>query len=166
MKSCSRRIAIRIACVGLVAVMGGLAACESLPENLVSQPDVKLRDVQVQGLGFNAQTFLLTFDISNPNPFPLPVNRVSYGLKLDGQHFASGETDGEVRVPASGATQFAISVDLDLLNTAPRLLSIIRDGVRREIPWELDGELGLDLPLTPPVTYQSSGLIQLNPGAD
>jgi LEA14-like dessication related protein len=155
----------RLACIGLFAVLGGLAACESLPENLVQQPEVKLHEVEVQGIGFDAQTFLLTFDISNPNPFPLPVNHVSYGLKLDGQRFASGETPGKVSVPANGATKFAISVDLDLLTTAPRLLSIVRDGVRRDIPWELDGELGLDLPLTPPVTYSSSGLIKLDSGA-
>ena len=154
----------RMACIGLVAVLGSLAGCESIPETYIEQPDVKLRDVEVQGLGFNAQTFLLTFDISNPNPFPLPVNHVSYGLKLDGQPFASGETPGKVSVPSSGTTQFAISVELDLLKTAPRLLSIVRAGARREIPWELDGELGLDIPLAPPVTYSNSGLIQLNSG--
>ena len=152
----------RMACIGFLAVLGSLAGCASIPETLIEQPDVRLRDVKVQGLGFDAQTFLLTFDISNPNAFRLPVNYVSYGLKLDGQQFASGKTSGNVSVPASGMTEFAISVDLDLLNTAPRLLSIIRNGVRREIPWELDGELGLDIPLTPPVTYTNSGVIQLN----
>jgi LEA14-like dessication related protein len=155
-------------CIGLVAVLGSLPGCASLPElaeTYIKQPEVKLRDVQLQGFGFNAQTFLLTFDISNPNPFPLPVNHVSYGLKLDGQPFASGETPGDVSVPASGMTQFAISVDVDLLATAPRLLSILRDGVRREIPWELDGELGLDTPLTSAVTYRNSGVIQLNSDA-
>lgn len=154
----------QMAGIGLVVVLAGLAACESIPENLIKQPEVKLHEVEVQGLGFNAQTFLLTFDINNPNPFPLPVNHVSYGLKLDGQQFASGQTPGEVSVPASGATRFAISVDLDLLTTAPRLLSIIRDGARREIPWELDGELGLDMPMTPPVSYSSSGVIRLDSG--
>ena len=94
----------QMAGIGLVVVLAGLAACESIPENLIKQPEVKLHEVEVQGLGFNAQTFLLTFDINNPNPFPLPVNHVSYGLKLDGQQFASGQTPGEVSVPASGAT--------------------------------------------------------------
>ena len=155
----------RTAVIGLVAALGGLAACETLPENLIKQPEVKLHQVEVQGFGFNAQTFLLTFDISNPNPFALPVNHVSYGLNLDGQRFASGETPGEVSVPANGATKFAISVDLDLLKTAPRLLSIVRDGARREIPWELDGELGLDMPMAPPVRYSSAGMIQLNSDA-
>lgn len=148
----------------LLVALTGLGACETLPENLIEKPEVALRDVRVVGLGLNAQTFLLSFDISNPNPFPLPVNHVSYGVKLDGQRFATGKTPSEIRVPAQGATQFAISVELDLLNTAPALWSIIREGVRGEVPYELQGELGIDIPLTRPVTYRSTGAIRLISG--
>ena len=147
--------------MGLVATLCGLSACASLPENLISPPDVKLRDVQVMGLGFKSQTFLLSFDIHNPNPFALPVKHIRYDVRLDGQRFASGETPSNIAVPASGDTEFAISVDLDLLSTAPQLLSIVRDGVRAEIPYELKGELGVDIPFTPPVSYHSQGAIQL-----
>ena len=150
--------------LALLAALTGLGACETLPENLIEQPEIALRDVQVVGLGLNAQTFLLSFDISNPNPFPLPVKHVSYGVKLDGMRFATGSTPSEISVPADGATQFSISVELDLLNTAPALLSIVREGVRREVPYELQGELGIDIPLTPPVRYRSEGAIRLNSG--
>ncbi len=94
-------------------------------------------------------------------PFALPVKHVRYDVRLDGQRFASGETPSNIAVPASGDTEFAISVDLDLLSTAPQLLSIVRDGVRAEIPYELRGELGVDIPFTPPVSYRSQGAIQL-----
>ncbi len=143
---------------------GALSACASVPENLIAKPRVELRDVQVMGLGFKNQTFLLSFDIHNPNPYPLPVNHVSYGVKLDGQHFASGHTASDISVPAGGDAEFAISVELDLLSTAPRLLSIMRDGVRRDIPYELKGELGIDIPMTPAVSYRGDGAIRLNSG--
>jgi LEA14-like dessication related protein len=146
----------------LMLAMGGLGACATLPENVISKPEVTLRDVQVVGLGFQGQTFLLSFDLSNPNPFPLPVNHVSYGLRLDGQRFASGETTSNISVPAGGETRFAISVELDLLSTAPRLLSIVRDGTRREIPYQLEGQLGIDIPMTPPVSYRTEGSIRLD----
>jgi LEA14-like dessication related protein len=142
--------------------LGALSACSTLPENVIGEPEVKLRDVQVMGLGFQNQTFLLSFDISNPNPFPLPVNHVSYGVRLDGQRFASGKTASDISVPAGGESRVAISVELDLLSTAPRLLSIVRDGTRREIPYQLEGQLGIDIPLTPPVTYRTEGLIRLD----
>lgn len=149
----------RLAIMGL---MLALAGCASLPENLIRQPEVQLRDLQVVGLGFNNQIFLLSFDIHNPNPFPLPVNHVSYGVRLDGQRFASGKTASDMSVPASGDAQFAISVELDLLTTAPQLLSIVRDGTRREVPYQLDGQLGVDIPLTPAVAYRTKGTIRLH----
>ena len=154
----------RLALMVTVLSLGGLGACASLPENVISRPEVKLRDVQVMGLGLKNQTFLLSFDIINPNPFPLPVNHVSYGVRLDGQRFASGQTASDISVPASGKSQFAISVELDLLSTAPQLLSIVRDGTRREIPYQLEGQLGIDIPMTPPVTYRTEGAILLNTG--
>ena len=139
-----------------------LSACASMPESLVSSPRVKLSDVQVVGLGFKSQTFLLSFDVANPNPFPLPVRNVAYGVKLDGQRFASGETASEFTIPADGNASFAISVNLNLLQTAPQLLSIVRDGARRDLSYELDGRLGVDIPLTPPLKYHTSGTIRLN----
>lgn len=135
-----------------------------MPEDLIAKPRVELRDVQVMGLGFKNQTFLLSFDIHNPNPYPLPVKHVSYGIRLDGQRFASGQTTSDISVPAGGDTEFAISVELDLLTTAPRLLSIMREGVRRDIPYELKGELGIDIPMTPAVSYRSDGAIRLSSG--
>ena len=142
----------------------GLAACASLPENPVRSPHVTLSDVQVVGLGFKAQTFLLSFDVDNPNPFPLPVRDIGYELKLDGQRFASGETASRFTVPAGGSSSFSLSVDLNLVQTSPQLLFVIRDGARGEIRYELEGRFGVDMPLAPSVRYRSSGPIRLDPG--
>lgn len=148
----------------LLVISTGLGACETLPENFIEKPEVSLSEVQVVGLGFNGQTFLLSFDVSNPNPFPLPVNHVSYGVRLAGERFATGKTPCEFRVPAGGTGRFAISVDLDLLKTAPALLSAVREGTRSEVPYELEGEFGIDIPMAPPVRYRSQGTIRLNSG--
>ena len=110
----------------IVILLVGSGGCATSLENAVSSPKVELTDVEVMGLGFKSQTFLLSFNVRNPNPFPLPVENVSYGVRLDGQRFASGTTPSSFSVPAQGASQFAISVELDLLQTAPRLLSFAR----------------------------------------
>ena len=154
-----RRITLAFAAVLL---MGG---CASGLESVLQTPSVELTAVEVVGLGFNSQTFRLSFDINNPNGFALPIDAVSYGVNLNGQRFASGETDSEFSVPAGGDAQFAISVELDLLQTAPQLLSIVRQGVRSDVPYELDGKLTLGLPLTPPLSFSNSGNIRLHSGA-
>lgn len=146
--------------IGILAI--GLTGCATTLENFVKSPSIELRNVQVVGLGFNSQTFLLSFDVSNPNPFSLPVSSVSYSLKLDGHRFASGETPSAFSVPANGGTPFAISVDLNLLQTAPQLLSVIRQSVRQDVRYELKGKLAVDIPLAPPVSYRNTGSIRLS----
>lgn len=140
-----------------------MSACASMTESLVDSPRVNLSNVEVVGLGFRTQTFLLSFDVANPNPFPLPVSHFGYGVKLDGQRFASGETASEFTIPADGDASFAISVDLNLLQTAPQLLSIVRDGTRQDISYELVGQFGVNIPMAPTIKYRNSGKIRLSP---
>ena len=154
----------KVQCLAAMTAIA-LSACASLPENLVKSPEVTLSNVQVVGLGFKSQTFLLTFDVANPNPFALPVVNVGYGLKLDGQRFATGETHSKFTVPAGGDSQFAISVDLNLLSTAPQLLYVVRDGVRRDIPYQLEGRFSVDIPLAPVIRYRSGGTVRLDGSA-
>ena len=161
MRRTSRKMSLAL--VLLLALVSG--GCASSLENMLQPPEVQLTAVEVVGLGFNNQTFLLSFDVSNPNAFALPINAVSYGVKLNGQRFASGETASEFSVPAGGDARFAISVELDLLQTAPQLLSIVRDGVRNDIPYQLDGKLTLGLPLAPPVSFRNGGTIRLRSGS-
>jgi LEA14-like dessication related protein len=137
-----------------------LSACAST-ESLISAPGVSLRNVQLTDVELSAQTFLLGFDVTNPNPFPLPISSVSYAVELDGYRFAIGETAGRFSVPASGDGEFAISVELNLLKTAPQLLFVARSAVRRDIPYKLKGQLGLDLPFTKSVRFESTGQVRL-----
>ena len=139
-----------------------LSGCASGLENLLDSPTVELTGVELVGLGFNNQTFLLSFDVANPNGFALPIKAVSYGVTLNGQTFATGKTASAFSVPANGASQFGISVDLDLLQTAPKLLTIVRQSVREDVAYELTGELAVDFPLAPPVAFRNSGNIRLS----
>ena len=153
-----RQAGFRIAGVSLAAAL--LASCAAV-EEVVSQPSVSLRDVQVTALDFGGQTFQLDFDIVNPNPFPLPIKSISYGVKLDGHRFASGSAPGAFTIPASSDGAFAINVDLDLLNTAPQLLFIVREGAHRDIPYSLRGELEVDIPFAPSISFENTGTVRL-----
>lgn len=138
-----------------------LSGCAGMLQNSVKSPTVTLNAVEVVGLALTGQTFMLTFDVSNPNSFSLPISGVNYGVKLDGQEFASGRTASKFSVPANGDAQFAISVDLNLLQTAPMLLALVRRSSNEDVPYELNGELAVDLPLVPTVPYRGSGSIRL-----
>lgn len=152
-----------LTCLLLLAAM--LSACAGM-ETMISSPGVSLRDVQVKKVDHSSQTFLLGFDVTNPNPFPLPIKALSYGVELDGYRFATGQTEGGFTVPALGDSEFAISVQLNLLKSAPQLLYIVREGVKRDISYELKGQLGVDIPFTKPVTFETSGEIRLQARVD
>jgi LEA14-like dessication related protein len=130
-------------------------------EIAIDPPVVSLRTVDVTEVDFSKQTFVLSFDVTNPNSFSLPINYVSYGVKLDKHRFASGETVASFTVPANSDSEFAISVDLDLFRTAPQLLYTFRDGASRDLPYELSGEFGIDMPFVSSVRFEYSGEIRL-----
>ena len=149
----------------IVAVIAGLLTGCASTASLVDTPQVNLRNVEVTELDLNSQTFLLDFDVINPNPFPLPIRSVSYGVELDGYRFASGETQGAFTVPASSDGSFAISVDLNLMRTAPQLMFIVRNGLYRNIPYRLKGRFDIDIPFTNPVSFDTTGVIRLEAAA-
>ena len=149
--------------VAMLLITLQLSACASTGE-LIDTP--KLRNVQIEEMGFSTQTFLLGFDVSNPNPFPLPVSAVSYNVELDGYRFATGNTQAGFTVPANGDGEFAISVQLNLLNSAPQLLYIVQGGRKRDIPYVLEGRLGIDIPLVEPIAFETAGAIRLRSRAD
>lgn len=128
---------------------------------MVGKPDVDLTSVKMSEMSLRNQTFLLGFSVSNPNPFPLPVRAVRYRVRLNDHKFAGGETQGNFTVPAGGDETFIISVDLDLLQSGARLTSIIRSGVQNDLDYQVDGDLAIDIPMSPSVQFSSSGTIMV-----
>ena len=151
----------RLRKIGLGAVASFAAGCAGTSIN-VEKPGVSLDNVEVADIDMDRQTFVLDFDVVNPNPFPLPIRSVSYGVDLDGFRFASGETTGAFTVPANGDSHFEITVDVDLMRTAPQLMFIVRDGVYREIPYALEGRFAIDVPFANPGSFRNTGSIRLD----
>lgn len=147
----------------LLAAAVVVQACAGV-KTYVESPSVSLNQIEVRKLDLNSQTVLLGFGVTNPNPFPLPVRSLTYGVELEGYRFASGETAAGFTVPAQSDAAFAVTVELDLLNTAPRLIHIISQGAHRDISYELSGEFAVDVPFAPPVPFSNSGTIRLFAG--
>ena len=149
--------------IALSAVACFATGCASTGA-IVEKPGVSLRNVQIADIDLDGQTFVLQFDVDNPNPFPLPIRAVSYGVELEGLRLASGETECAFTVPAGGDGHFEITVDVDLMRTAPQLMFIVRDGIYRDIPYALEGRFAIDVPFANPVAFRNEGSIRLNAG--
>lgn len=143
-----------------LGTMLALSACAGT-ETLVSSPTVSLSSVELERADFRQQTFLLGFDVRNPNPFPLPVRSMTYRVLFDDEKFAGGEADGSFTVPARSGDEFMISVDLDIINSASHLASLMQNGVPDRVNYALEGSLTVDIPFTRPIPFSSSGVIHV-----
>ncbi len=144
----------------LLFAVVSLSACAGTG-TVIDSPIVDLTGVKLTSANLRRQTFLLSFDISNPNPFPLPVQAVEYRLVLDDEKFASGETQGSFTVPARGGDSFAISVDLDILSSTTYLTSLFRGGFGENVSYKLQGRLTVDIPFVKPIPFSGSGVINM-----
>lgn len=148
-------------CRNLVA---GLAASLALSgcattEALVASPHVELTSVKLHKASFSQQTFVLGFDVSNPNAFPLPIESIKYRVMFDDERFAGGETRAAFTVPARGEDDFMISVDIDILRSASQITSLLSGGVPDHVQYRIDGSLTVDIPFARPLPFSSSGAI-------
>jgi LEA14-like dessication related protein len=144
----------------LLFAAASLSACAGTG-TVIDSPKVELTGVELRAANFRRQTFLLRFDVSNPNPFPLPVKAVRYRVDFDHEKFAGGETQGSFTVPARGDDSFAISVDLDILSSATHLSTLLSGGLTENVSYELRGSLAVDIPFVKPIPFSNSGVINM-----
>jgi LEA14-like dessication related protein len=151
------RPAAGVLVVAACLTAGGCAAARFDAE----PPTVHLERVRLIDADWSGQSFLLEFAAENPNGFPLPVRSVDYALHLAGQRFASGSATESFSLPARGDGRFSIEVHTDLMQSASMLSALIFREGRREIDYELAGELGIDIPFARPLRFRESGRVSL-----
>lgn len=140
-----------------------LAGCAT-SGTFISQPSVKLTAVELSEVRLNGQTFLLQFEVANPNAFPLPVESVRYRILFDDQQFAGGETPASFSIPAGGTGEFSMSVNTDFLGSLTQVSSLLGGGIPDHVEYQLQGSLAIDLPMVRPVAFTNTGLIPVHKG--
>jgi len=143
-----------------IAISVLLAGCAGTGA-LVTAPSVDLTSVEMEKISFSGQTVLLGFEVDNPNAFPLPVKAVKYRVMFDDERFAGGETRAAFTIPAYGNDTFQLSVQLDILNAASQISSLLQSGLPDRVNYRVEGDLSVDIPFAKPLPFSSSGSIQV-----
>ena len=146
--------------LGVLMVMLALSSCALLRPDL-SPPQATLVAVELTDLGVRSQRFRLVFDLDNPNNVALPVSELGYRVVLAGNEFAQGRSEGAFRVPARGRERVRLSVSTDLLRSLDQLHGLVSGG-SREVDYEFEGRVFLDMPMRPSLRFSDSGSIALD----
>ena len=128
------------------------AACSTV-SNVVEPPKVVVQQVTLQHLSFSETTGLVTLNVTNPNAFSLPLQGVSYNLRLNGVSVARGEQAQTMSLPSQRPVLVDIPVRLqvgEILRLAPM---VWRD---RQANYQLDGTVRLPMLSVP---FQRQGAI-------
>lgn len=147
---------------GLMALAMILCTACATTETMISKPEVELTSVRLSKVGFGEQTFVLHFEVRNPNAFPLPIESVKYRILFDNQRFAGGESPASFTIPAQGDGEFTLSVETDFLSSATQIASLLSSGIPEHVEYELQGSLAIDIPLVRPMAFTNSGVIPID----
>ncbi|HYM35072.1 MAG TPA: LEA type 2 family protein [Steroidobacteraceae bacterium] len=109
-----------------------------------------------------SQKFNVRVHVQNPNARTLPIKKIEYKLFLEGDSFAEGQSDAAFAVPANGETEFDLAVNTNFVSSIGRLLSRLSGTDRREIQYNFEGTVIVDLPFNPKIKFNEVGTVDLS----
>ena len=138
-----------------------LNACSTVLQEVLKEPEVSVGEFKLVKVGLINQTFSLKLIVTNPNQIPLPIKSFNYSIQLAGDEFASGNTAQPFSIPAKGSESIDLTIKLNLLRSSSHLINIVKSG-SQSINYEVNGNIGIDLPLMAAVPVKKAGSINLS----
>jgi LEA14-like dessication related protein len=137
----------------LCLLMLGTVACAPKFE----RPVLTVSSIELQSGNLFQQSFLVKFQVQNPNDRELPVQGLHAELDVGGQRIASGVSNRAFIVPPRGQSEFDMTI---AANMAVALLQLANQRAD-SVDYELSGSASLDLPLLHEVPFHQAGSFSL-----
>jgi LEA14-like dessication related protein len=138
-----------------------LNGCSAVLQEVLKEPEVSVGEFKLVKAGLINQTFSLKLVVTNPNQIALPIKSFNYNIQLAGDEFASGNTTQPFSIPAKGSESIDLTVKLNLLRSSSHLINIVKSG-SKTINYQLNGNIGIDLPLMAAVPVSKVGSLKLS----
>lgn len=143
-----------------VAFCSSLAGCAVFTPRF-ERPNVTVSSIEMQGGNIMRQSFLVRFNVQNPNNRPLPVSGVHVELNMVGRRVASGVSNSPFVVPPHGEAPFDMNITSNL---ALALLALSQRGDKHSdsIDYEMTGAASIDLPFMHDLPFHQNGTLDLH----
>ncbi len=97
----------------LVITLAGSLGCAAMRDLVtMSKPELKVNDVRLTGLSFDALSLLVEVGIKNPNPVSVPLAGFDYEFRIAGETFLEGDQPREQSIPAGGEGSLEIPLKI------------------------------------------------------
>ncbi len=126
----------RVALGSALLVFLGCAALQQL----VQKPVVTLQKTDVTDLSFTEGTILFGFNVTNPNPIGVTVQKVSYQLDLNGKKFIQGVLNKGITVKASGTAPFELPITIRFMEFYQSVQDLLKS---ERVAYDLAGTLSI-----------------------
>ena len=151
---------------GILALPLVLTSCATMHQGL-QQPTISVTDLRVQEVKPLEAVFLLELRVINPNDIELDIRGISCDLKLDGNHFATGVSDVQQKIPAFGTATLPVTIYASTLNMLGSIIQMLqrvdqRNGASKPLHYELAGKVSLTEGAVRSLPFQAKGELNLN----
>ena len=130
-----------------------IAACAPRFE----RPNLTVIGIEMQGGNFFQQSFLVKFQVQNPNDRALPVSGLHAELNVGGDRIASGVSNKAFVVPPMGESEFDMTITANMAVALLQLANQHSDSIN----YEVTGSANLDLPFMHDLPFHQSGAFAL-----
>lgn len=122
-----------------------VTGCASLGHALhFTEPDVRLQEIRVTGLGLTGGTLDLALDVFNPNDFRLRSTRLEVGIDLEDTHFGDALMELPVELPSQQHTLVTVPVRFEWAGLGAGARGLV---TRQAIRYGLTGVVSVDTPI-------------------
>lgn len=134
-----------------------LSGCASM--NLeYEEPSVELISFKPLPANGFEQNFEIGLKLTNPNNFELPLNGISYQLSIAGETLAHGVSADIPTVNAYSESRFVVPLSTSLLGGIS-VIKALMDNKGKDISYQLEAKLDIDIPFVPKLTVMQEGTI-------
>lgn len=125
---------LALGCLSLI--LAGCSGFMTKPET----PQLTLAGLNLVGMDLLEQRFTLRLRIQNPNDFELPINAMSYELRVNDKPFASGISNTEITVPGFGSEVIEVDAFSNLAGLVQHFSSF-QGGEKSTLNYQLLGAM-------------------------
>lgn len=122
-----------------------VAGCATLGQALrFQEPDIKLQEISVTGLGLTGGTLDLALDVFNPNDYRLRTTRLELGIDLEDVHFGDALLETPLELPSQQHSLVTVPVQFEWAGVGAGARALLS---RQAVRFALTGVASLGTPI-------------------